>query len=68
MWQYILIGIAVAAGLVYTARHFIRIFTAEQPQCSGCSGCSCSTSAPALQDPGSLAGPPPTCGQSSSPR
>lgn len=47
MWQTITVLLLIAGGLIYIARHYVRVFRAETPGCSSCSGCSCSRT---LQD------------------
>lgn len=67
MWQHLVVGILVVAGLVVVVRHFVKTFRGETSHCSGCSGACSLKTARGLQGLESSA-PPPTCEQSSSPR
>gem|GEM_PF-3262315 len=67
MWQHLLVGLCVLVGVLVIVRHFVKTFRGETIHCSGCSGGCGLTTAGGLRDLGSSE-PPPTCGQSSSPR
>jgi hypothetical protein len=39
MWQTVIVLGMLTVVLIYVIRHYVKIFRAEAPSCSGCTGC-----------------------------
>jgi hypothetical protein len=52
MWQTMIVLGLLTVVLIYVIRHFVKIFRAEAPTCSGCSGCCSSKPAIPCEEPG----------------
>jgi hypothetical protein len=45
MWQTVIVLGVLTVVLIYVIRHYVKVFRAEVPTCSGCTGCSGNTPA-----------------------
>jgi hypothetical protein len=52
MWQTVIVLGLLTVVLIYVIRHFVKVFRAEAPACSGCSGCCGSKSETPCEEPG----------------
>ncbi len=51
MWQTVVVFLVLLVVSIYLVRHYVHVYRAEGPTCSGCSGC-CPGVSVETEDPG----------------